>query len=191
MNKKGMDKVSCKLAATLFEHFRTNDAANLELVEICLQKAATLVRSNAELKSCLLNPSVSKSDKIALLVEVSRQDANTGSLAQSEQETISNFFALVLEYNAILWLHKISAHFTRLVDALKKLASIQVDSAFEYSAEDRAQLEQKLAQDLGLTPKITWTTDKDLIGGAVVKLHDQILDSPVRGALNNLKEALL
>jgi F-type H+-transporting ATPase subunit delta len=191
MLKKGAEKVARKLAIALFEQARQSSNSNLKDFSGLLSFLAESIRTSGELRSALLNPSVSQQNKMAILSEVLVQGAAFESQPENVRSLFSAFLASALEYDAVLLFKKVADHFNRLVEQLNRLASLEVISAFEFSSEEKERLERRLAEELGLTPQVAWAIDKDLIGGAVVKLHDQILDSSVRGALDNLKEALL
>jgi F-type H+-transporting ATPase subunit delta len=191
MLKKGAEKITRKLAIALFERARDFSNSNLKDFSGLLGILAENIKNSAELRSALLNPSVSQENKLAILTDVLMQGAAFGNQPEQARGLFSAFLVSALEYDAVLLLNRVEDHFNKLVEQLNRLASLEVVSAFEFSKEEKEKLEARLEQELGLTPQVAWEIDKNLIGGAVVKLHDQILDSSVRGALDNLKEALL
>ena len=191
MLKKGAEKVTRKLAIALFEQARQSSSENLKDFSTLLEILSENIQANADLRSALLNPSVSQENKVSILNDVLVEGAAFADRAEAVRALFSAFLVSALEYDAVLLFKKIADHFNKLVEQLNRLASLEVVSAFEFTKEEKEKMESRLAEELGLTPQVSWEIDKNLIGGAVVKLHDQILDSSVRGALDNLKEALL
>lgn len=66
------------------------------------------------------------------------------------------------------------------------VANVSVKSAHSLSEKSRRALE-KLAQGA----EISETVDPELIGGAIIRVDDRIIDGSVLGALNNLKQVLV
>ena len=65
-------------------------------------------------------------------------------------------------------------------------ASIEVSTAYEMSKELSSKLEQ-IANGASLTSK----TDRELIGGARIRIDDRIIDSTTKSHLDSLKTTLL
>jgi len=71
------------------------------------------------------------------------------------------------------------------------VAEAEVTSAFELNEEDRKQLEAQVAKLAGSKVRIAYLQDKDLLGGAIVKIGSTIYDGSLRGQLQQLKQTLV
>lgn len=101
------------------------------------------------------------------------------------------FFQLLIEYKRLLALPQIATEFARLVAEHEKHITVAVTSAFDLSSSQHQQLLQALQQRLQCQ-KVTLTCeqDSDLIGGAVIRIGDTVIDGSLLGKLNRLRNKL-
>jgi len=67
---------------------------------------------------------------------------------------------------------------------------VEVTSAFALSDSDVADLEKSLERQLSRSISLTHQTDPALLGGAVIRAGDMVIDGSVRGRLAKLAGAL-
>jgi len=65
-----------------------------------------------------------------------------------------------------------------------------VVSAFELKDDQAARIAEALAKRLNRKIKITSSIDKELIGGAIIKAGDLVIDGSVKGRLGKLSQSL-
>ena len=68
--------------------------------------------------------------------------------------------------------------------------NIEVTSAFDLTAEESSQIKLAIGNRLGKNCQITGKTDVSLIGGAVIKIGDSVIDLSLRGRLAALESEL-
>jgi F-type H+-transporting ATPase subunit delta len=80
--------------------------------------------------------------------------------------------------------------FAELKAALDAAAQVAVTSAFDVPDDTAALLSKTLSERLGKTVDMTVETDPSLLGGAIIKAGDLVIDGSVRGRLHKLSTAL-
>ncbi|WKZ29303.1 MAG: ATP synthase F1 subunit delta [Patescibacteria group bacterium] len=71
------------------------------------------------------------------------------------------------------------------------IREISVASAEELSNSHKERLEKTFAKALGAKVEMRWKTEPDLIGGAVIRFDDILLDASLKGRLDRLKQQLI
>jgi F-type H+-transporting ATPase subunit delta len=85
---------------------------------------------------------------------------------------------------------EISQQFAELKAAQEATVEVEVTSALDVSDTEAEQLANVMAKRLHRTVSITTKTDPSLLGGAVIRAGDLVIDGSVRGRLNKLAGAL-
>ncbi|HBB25207.1 MAG TPA: ATP synthase F1 subunit delta [Bacteroidetes bacterium] len=76
------------------------------------------------------------------------------------------------------------------VDTIRNIQRVDVTSATELSAAERERIEGALSTSLGRSVIATYATDASIIGGAVVRVGDQVHDGSLRHQLAVLGKTL-
>jgi len=97
---------------------------------------------------------------------------------------------VLIDHRRIEQLAKIAGEFETEINDRLGLAEAEVTSARELGANERKQLEKKVAEVVGKTIKARYITDANVLGGAVIRVGSTIYDGSVRGQLQKLREAL-
>lgn len=114
-------------------------------------------------------------------------------LVDKEQQ---NFLQLVAETKRLAYLPEMYELFLAYYDAYQHLVEVDVYTPFVLSADSLQKMQISLEKRLKSRVEITQHPDKSLIGGAVIRIGDQVIDGSVKGRLNrlathlNLKENL-
>ena len=80
--------------------------------------------------------------------------------------------------------------FAELKASLDAAAKVTVTSAFDVADMTLEQLSASLSAKLGKTVDMTVEIDSSLIGGAIIRAGDMVVDGSVRGRLHKLATAL-
>jgi F-type H+-transporting ATPase subunit delta len=102
----------------------------------------------------------------------------------------SNFVYLLTENKRIRLLPEISEQFNALKANQEKTIDVEVTTAYELSSDTLAKLTQSLKNKLECDVKLNTNVDQSLIGGAVIRAGDTVIDSSVRGKLVKLAESM-
>ena len=87
-------------------------------------------------------------------------------------------------------LPEIAAQFEALRAQAQMTLDVEVVAAFPLQAKTQQQLTDALHKRFGREIKMTSRTDPSLVGGAVIRAGDTVIDGSVRGRLDKLREAL-
>lgn len=174
-------KVARKYGRALFDAYQP---AELENVRATLAQFLEAWRESGELRGAMKNPAVPLSARSAVLAEVARRIAPNDA-------RFENFLKIVLENGRIEAIAAIAATFNALVDDLRSLLALEVQSAFELPQDERRSAEERMRAEFGGLASVKWTTDPELIGGLVLRSGDRQIDQSLRGALKQLRGALL
>lgn len=87
-------------------------------------------------------------------------------------------------------LPEITALFAQYRAEAERVVQAEVVSAFPLSKEQEADIAAALKRRLGREVSLTSTTDATLVGGAVIRAGDMVIDGTVTGHLDRLANAL-
>ncbi len=103
---------------------------------------------------------------------------------------IAQFVSVMAENHRLALASEVAALFAELKSALDAAANVTVTSAFDVPSATLEQLSTSLTSKLGKTVDMTVETDPSLIGGAIIRAGDMVIDGSVRGRLHKLATAL-
>jgi F-type H+-transporting ATPase subunit delta len=105
-------------------------------------------------------------------------------------EAGKNFVHHLTQNKRLSVLPDVAVLFEKLLAEYQRRQDVKVTSAFELSAEEQDKLKQALAKKLGKEVNLQSDVDKSLIGGVVIRAGDLVIDSSVRGQLQQLAQTL-
>lgn len=111
-------------------------------------------------------------------------------LLSGGDEKGSNFLKLLLENGRVVVLPEISGHFEALKAKVENSVDAVVTSAAPLSDDQAKEIATSLKQRLGRDVKITTEIDENLIGGAVIRAGDVVIDGSLRARLDGLANSL-
>ncbi len=109
-----------------------------------------------------------------------------GLCGEELNSRVRNLVGLLAENRRLLLLPQISVLFDELKANQERSADVELVTAFPASASAAARLERALAARLQREIRLTASVDPALIGGAVIRAGDQVIDSSIRGKLTRL-----
>lgn len=148
------------------------------------------------------------SDSLALVAAVAQQQAVVKLLsspsytaAQQAEKTIEicgdaindksrGFIQVLAENRRLQLLPQISQQFEVLKANREKTVEVSVVSATEISTEQQNKLASALSAKLEREVSMQVSIDDSLLGGAIVRAGDTVIDGSIRGRLAKLAEAL-
>jgi F-type H+-transporting ATPase subunit delta len=153
-----------------------NIAAWSELVSELAQ-----IGANSDVQAFATNPNVSDDDIVEVLT----------SLVKSPlPPEARNFLQVLVENNRVVLLPEIGVQFHALVNANAGAADATITSAYPLADAQVAPLVATLEKKFGRKLNPTVTVDPTLIGGVRVVVGDEVLDTSVRGKLQQMLVAL-
>ena len=146
------------------------------------------VLADRRLVEFLGNPAYSDEQRFEFLSDLF---GTAGSKRLSgDDEKGSNFLKLLLENGRVAVLPEISGHFEALKAKVENTVDAVVTSAAPLSDDQSKEIAKSLKQRLGRDVRITTEIDENLIGGAVIRAGDVVIDGSLRARLDGLANSL-
>lgn len=101
-----------------------------------------------------------------------------------------NLVRILVENDRLAVLPEIVEIYEVLKNEQQGAIDVEVISAFEVSDDDEKKLATALKKRFGCEVALTSRTDASLIGGAVIRAGDKVIDSSVKGRLQQLASSL-
>jgi F-type H+-transporting ATPase subunit delta len=165
-------------AKAAFEHAR-EEGAFAPWSEM-LAKAAAVV-ADARVARLLLNPLVAPADLVGLISDVSGADAG-GSL----DEQMRNFLDTLAQNRRLGLLPEIATSYELLRAEVENVADVHVTSAAPLDDGQRQRLLAALKKRLRREVRLHCDVDATLIGGAIVRAGDFVIDGSMKARLDRL-----
>jgi len=148
-----------------------------EMLELC-----AMIVSDEQVSRLIGNPEVSQDSLVELILNV----------AGDRLDTVGANFIRVLAANGRLnVLPEIAALYEQHRAEAERYVDAEVISAFPMSDAQQQALVEGLKKRLGREVRLTASTDESLIGGAIVRAGDLVIDGSVTGNLNKLAQTLI
>ncbi len=175
-------------AQAAFEVARETDAL-AELSE-SLGVASALLE-DGQVEAFLAGPSLTDAQRLEFLQGLFAKAVGADSVFAGGSQHGTNFLKLLLENDRVAALPAIADQFEELKAAIEGTVDVTVTSATPLSAEREAEISKALKARLGREVRIETEIDEDLIGGAVIRAGDIVIDGSVRSRLEGLTNALV
>jgi F-type H+-transporting ATPase subunit delta len=150
--------------------------------------AAAAVLGDASAKSALANPALSEVQRIELVAGVAGA-IKGGELLGTAQGR--NLLALLAENDRLQALPEIAAQFDALKAQAENKVKVTLTSATPVERELADQVKKALQQRFGRAVELHLEVDASLLGGAVIRADDMVIDGSVRTRLQRLAEAIV
>jgi F-type H+-transporting ATPase subunit delta len=172
--------VAERYAGALFELAQANN--DLEGVERSLSRFEALLRQSPELRRFVLSPLFSNVQQQQGLSAILKALGITG--------LVRDFFLLLAKNRRLFAVESVIRSFKELHAKERGEVEAGIVSAVPLTKSQIQDLTDTLRQRLGKTPKFTTAVDPKLLGGLVVKVGSQMIDTSLRTKLKNLEKAM-
>jgi len=142
---------------------------------------ASEVTLNEDMAKVLSHPGLTGQQQAQTLIDVCGDKLNA---------SVQNLINVLAENKRISLLPQILEQFEHLKAELEKAVDVEIISAFEVSDESKQKLTDALKAKLAKDVRVTTTVDSTLVGGAIIRAGDMVIDGTVRGKLAKLAEAM-
>ena len=155
-------------------------AGQVDAWSAMLALTAAAVNEPVVLKQ-LGKPELTQEGKVAFLKQLCEGNID---------DTFGNFLSVLSENGRLTLLPMVQELFEAVKAEANRTLEVEVESAFELSAEQLQTLAAALSKRLDRTVQPKATVNPALIGGLHIRAGDLVIDGSVRGKLNKLAEAL-
>jgi F-type H+-transporting ATPase subunit delta len=169
-----------RYAVALFELAR--DARTIEAVEASLAMVRDALDQSPEFRTLTTSPLVSRKD--------AEKGVEAAADAMGLDSTTKKFLGVLAENRRLGQLPQIARAFRALAAQHRGETTAEVTSAHPLSPSQVDALKQQLRARIGRDVTVDLAVDPSLLGGLVVKIGSQMIDSSIKTRLNTLAHAM-
>lgn len=178
MNTEKLTSIARPYALAAFEY--ALDKHDLAEWQTMLQNAAR-ISENKDMVWLLNDPEVSQTQITEIYEDI---------LKNSLDDERKNFIHLLAEYGRLEALPEMAALFAKYRADYEKTITAEVVSAIPLSSAHQQKFIDALTRRLKRKVSLRCKVDESLIGGALIRAGDLVIDGSVRGKLNRLLESI-
>ena len=167
-----------------------NEADDLADWSAALDAAGAFL-ADGQVAKFLANPSLTDERRLQFLRELFKSAGKESAVIAGGDEKGSNFLKLLLEYGRVDVLPEIAEHFDELKANVENTVDVTITSAAPMSEAQQKVVVKALRERLGRDIKLETQVDESLIGGAVIRAGDVVIDGSLRARLTSLSNALI
>jgi len=180
--KTEFSNVARQYAQALLEFATAAGGGNDETVLTDLEAINKVVAGVPEFDVVLGHPNVPGAEKKKILVELF-----SGKISDLTQRLLE----LLADKRRITLLRYIEGEYKTLLNERRNLVDARLTSAESLDDKAVAGIKSTLTTQLGKEIKLDVKVDPSLLGGAVLRIGDQVIDGSLRGKLQALEKTLL
>jgi F-type H+-transporting ATPase subunit delta len=169
-----------RYASALFE--LASEQKAVAAVESDLEQLGAALAGSADFAALIRNPRVSRSDATRAMDGIAKVFGLSGLTC--------NFLGVLAHNNRLAKLPDVVRAFASIAAAARSEVTAEVTSAHPLSNSQLAALTAKLKAREGKDVKIKASVDPEVLGGLVVRIGSQQIDSSIRTRLNTLATAM-
>jgi F-type H+-transporting ATPase subunit delta len=158
------------------------DASDLKNLESNVEDLGAALDASAELRDVISSPVYSRDDQANVITAVAKK--------MKLMPIVSNTLALMASKRRLFVLPALVAQLRALIAEEKGEVTAEVISAKAMTKTQTDKLAKAIKSRIGKDVKIDATVDESLIGGLVVKVGSQMIDTSIRSKLSSLSNVM-
>lgn len=139
------------------------------------------VSSDPEMAAIVNDPRTHRDDVAKLVIEICGDHLT---------ESGANLVRLLCRNRRLTFAPSIASQYEALRAQAESVVEAEIETAHDISAEQIQMITETLQAKLGRSVRLQTSTDPELIGGAVIRAGDWVVDGSVRAQLQKLESAL-
>lgn len=136
-----------------------------------------LVVSDKDMQSVIANPRIENQQLIDTIIDICGDNLD---------EQGRNFVSVLVAADRLLLVPQISELFDDLKAEAEGIIGVEVISAYPLEDDQKEKIMEVMTKRLGKKIEISMRVDESLIGGAVIRSGDSVIDASLRGRLRQL-----
>ena len=165
-------------ARAAFEHARA--AGDLAAWQTALSELAAIT-AEPKVAAAMRAPNQTAAQRAATL---------SGLAGEEVPLAVANLLAIMADNGRLSLLPEVAMLFDQLKQAVERTVAVHVTAAYPLSDAETQQLADTMQEKLARSITLTSETDPSLLGGALIRADDLVIDGSVRGRLNKLAGTL-
>lgn len=147
-----------------------------------IEELGAALADSSDLRDLISSPMYSRAEQSAAIAALAEK--------MGLSVTLSNTLKLMSKNRRLFVLPQLVTRLRDLIAEERGEITADVVSAVALSEEQQSRLRDTLSQKSGKTVKLNTRVDETLIGGMIVKLGSQMIDSSIRSKLASLQNAM-
>ncbi|MFZ0393159.1 MAG: ATP synthase F1 subunit delta [Terracidiphilus sp.] len=135
-----------------------------------------------ELREVFENPAIATEQKVSIL---DKMNAKLGM-----QSELRNLIAILIRNDRIAHVHQVAAAYRAELEQRQGVREAEILTARELPEQERAALLASVGKLAGGKVKASFTLDKSILGGTIVRIGSTVYDGSLKGRLERLREEL-
>lgn len=172
--------IAGRYAQAVFDLAR--EAGDMDRLSSEIDDLGAALADSAALREMIASPRISRDEQGAAIAAIADK-AGYGP-------TLANTLKLMARNRRLFVLPQLVQQLQSLIADARGEVTADVTSAVALSAEQKQRLTATLAEKSGKKVKLNTRVDENLIGGMIVKLGSQMIDSSIRSKLASLQNAM-
>lgn len=172
--------IAGRYAQALFD--LVNESGGVDALASQVDDLAVALHESAGFRDMIASPIYSRDDQAAAIVAL----ATKMGLSDALRDTLR----LMAGNRRLFTLPQFVARLQALIADRRGEVTVEVTSAQKLSSEQEKRLTETLARTSGKKVKLNARVDEGLIGGMIVKLGSQMIDSSIRSKLASLQNSM-
>ena len=165
-------------ARAAFEHARA--AGELAAWQTALSELAAIT-TQPKVAAAMRDPNQTAAQRASTLSSLAGDTVPTA---------VGNLLAIMSDNGRLSLIPEVAKLFDQLKQAVESAVAVHVTSAYPLSDAETQQLTETMQEKLERSITLTSETDPSLLGGALIRADDLVIDGSVRGRLNKLAGTL-
>ena len=165
-------------ARAAFEHARA--AGELAAWQTALSELAAIT-TQPKVAAAMRDPNQTAAQRASTLSSLAGDAVPTA---------VGNLLAIMSDNGRLSLIPEVATLFDQLKQAAESAVAVHVTSAYPLSDAETQQLTETMQEKLERSITLTSETDPSLLGGALIRADDLVIDGSVRGRLNKLAGTL-
>ena len=139
---------------------------------------------------------VTRDHKVSVMLESPSQTAQQRAenlaalIGDSLPASVVNLLMIMADNGRLSLLPEVSALFEQFKQMVESTVTVVVTSAYPLNDDETRVLTETMTSKLNRSVTLTSETDSSLLGGAIIRADDLVIDGSVRGRLDKLAGAL-
>lgn len=146
-----------------------------------LETVCEIFKQSSDLAAVLENPAIPEDVKYSIIDNIFGGQVDV---------KIINFLKILVNKKRIQEFGVIAAAYDAQLDEKNNIKRVEIVSAVELNQDTKQRITDKLAQRLQKTIVPQWQINTNIIGGLVVKIGDDVIDTSLKNKLENIKKGI-
>lgn len=142
---------------------------------------ASGIAANAELLSQMKDPNFTLEEQISLFLSLGKDVFSP---------KMQSFIRLLGEFKRLSVLPEIAVMYEEMKARAERVIVVELTSAFPLDKDEQTDFAEKLKERMHCNVLLECATDKSIIGGAIIRAGDMVIDGSIRGRLNKLADSV-